>query len=316
LTFQIVLGPDSSDPVARAIRRGINPNEVTTELMRRFVRPGDKVLDLGGHLGLFALTAAALGCEVLVVEASPHNAGLLAASARLNGFSNMHVVNCAVGAAPGLASFCEDGPFGSVAGDRVPRAVTARVPVLSADALLAGLGWDRVAFVKMDVEGSEVAAVAGMRRLLAPANAPAVLFESNDHTLNFFGHTTGDLHAAFAGDGYRCYQVGPRRLTLCPPEQMQGPTCADYLAVKGPLPDLGIGWEVGGGFSEAELVAQLHEDLTSENADVRASAARRLAGAGPRILAAPLLRVALAQLPRDKNASVRAAAAWLTGRAA
>jgi FkbM family methyltransferase len=314
--FLVVIDPASPDPVSRAVRDGWNPDEAGMELMRQFVGRGDRVLDLGGHVGLFALAAAALGCEVLTVEASQHNAGLLAASARLNGFANLHVVNCAVGAAPGLVAFCEAGPFGSVASSRVRRPVTSRVPVLSAEALLAGMGWDRLAFVKMDVEGSEVAALAGLRRFLEPARAPAVLFESNDHTLNFFGQTPEALHAAFAAAGYRCYQVGARRLTACSPGDFQGPTTVDYLAVKAALPPLPAGWEVAAGFTEAELIGQLHAALTDANPDERASAARRLARAPARLLVSPALQAGLRRLHHDGDDGVRGAAAWHARRAA
>jgi len=314
--FLVVVDPASPDPVSRAVRDGSNPNDVGLELMRRFAGPGDRVLDLGGHVGLFALTAAALGCEVLTVEASHHNAGLLAASARLNGFRNLHLVNCAIGAGTSLVPFCEDGPFGSVASGLVPRPVTSRVPVLSAETLLAGLGWDRLAFVKIDVEGSEVAAVAGLRRFLEPARAPAVLFESNEHTLHFFGQTPEALHGAFAAAGYRCYQVGARRLTAVSAGEMQGPTCVDYLAVKGPLPEPPAGWAVADDLTEVELTGQLHAALTDANADVRASAARRLARAPARLLASPLIQAGLRRLRHDGDGRVRDAAAWHARRAA
>jgi FkbM family methyltransferase len=315
--FSVVLDPASHDPISQFIRRGMNPNEGPMELMRQIARPGDRVLDLGGHVGLFALTAAALGCEVLTVEASPGNAGLLALSARVNGFTNLHIVNCAIGAGPGLVSFCEDGPFGSIASSRVPRPVTGRVPMLSAETLLTGLGWDQLAFIKIDVEGSEIDALTGMRRFLHTGRAPAVLFESNEHTLNFFGHTTQALQGAFVAEGYRCYQVGIRRLTACSASEFQGPTCVDYLAVKGPLPELPQGWEVADGLTEAELIDQFRASLTHAMAPERASAARRLAGAvNDRVLASPLIQAALGQLHHDESAVVRDAAAWHSQRAA
>jgi FkbM family methyltransferase len=316
LELLVVVDPACSDPVSAAVRHGSNPNEVGLELMAQAVQPGDRVLDLGGHIGLFALTAAALGCEVLTVEASRHNASLLATAARLNGFSNLHLVNCAVGSGTGLAAFCEDGPFGSVAGDRVPRPVTSRVPVLTVENLLAGMGWERLAFVKMDVEGSELAATAGMQRILESARAPAVLFESNEHALHFFGQTPQALHAAFCAAGYTCHQVGARRLTLCSPDEPQGPTCVDYLAVKGKLPTLPKRWEVSAGFTQAELIEQFRADMTGANPDLRASAARRLATSPPALVASPVLQAGLCRLHDDKDDRVRTAACWHSRQAA
>ncbi len=59
------------------------------------------------------------------------------------------------------------------------------------DGLLGRLGWDRVDAVKLDVEGAELAAIRGMAGLLSGPNAPIVLYESNTHTLQFFGDTRG-----------------------------------------------------------------------------------------------------------------------------
>jgi FkbM family methyltransferase len=50
-------------------------------------------------------------------------------------------------------------------------------------------------FIKMDVEGSEVAALRGARRLLAAESRPALLFEHNPKTLSENGLTTEALAA-------------------------------------------------------------------------------------------------------------------------
>jgi hypothetical protein len=190
------------------------------------------------------------------------------------------------------------------------------VPVLSVESLLAGMGWGQLAFMKMDVEGSELAAAAGMGPILESAQAPAVFFESNEHTLHFFGETPQALHAAFCDGGYTCHQVGARRLTFCPAGQPQGPTCVDYLAVKGSLPALPKGWEVAAGFTQGELIEQFRADLADANPDVRASAARRLATAPPALLASPVLQVGLRRLHDDKDDCVRAAVCWHSRQAA
>jgi hypothetical protein len=69
------------------------------------MRPGDRVLDLGGHVGTFALAAAALGCEVACVEAAPDNLALIEASIMRNGFDRMRVVWGAVTDREGTLTF-------------------------------------------------------------------------------------------------------------------------------------------------------------------------------------------------------------------
>ena len=56
----------------------------------------------------------------------------------------------------------------------------------------------------MDIEGGELAAIRGMRGLLASADAPPVLYESNGYWLGTHNSTTeGNLKAAFEKFGYR-----------------------------------------------------------------------------------------------------------------
>src|SRR5262249_9525790 len=160
----------------------------TANLMLRLVRPGQRVLDLGAHLGSFALAAAAAGCRVAAVDASPRNVALLRASKEQNGFDALTVIHAAVGDRPGQVRFGHGGPFGQVqareggasglgalarraldflagrrrgAGPAVgPRqAGGVEVDALSADVLVGRLGWERVEFVKIDVEGFELQAV-------------------------------------------------------------------------------------------------------------------------------------------------------------
>src|SRR5947208_2220581 len=87
-----------------------------------------------------------------------------------------------------------------------------------------------------------------------------------------------------------CPAPSPRECrSACQTTALQGPTCVDYLALKGPLPKLPPGWKTAACFTERELVGQLHDALTDANPDVRASAARRLAQANTQLLSSPLL---------------------------
>ena len=64
---------------------------------------------------------------------------------------------------------------------------------MTVDSVLEDLEWDYVDLIKMDIEGSEVAAVRGMKNLLSKPSAPPILYESNGHTLWFFNKTPQDL---------------------------------------------------------------------------------------------------------------------------
>jgi FkbM family methyltransferase len=242
-SFQAVVEASGADPVAAELARGDCPQPRNWPLFLSLLRPGAVVLDLGAHQGGFALPAAALGCRVLAVEANPANAELLRQSAGLNRFPGFELVHAAVGDRPGELHFRPIGPYGSVVvGDPGDDPGVIRVPSVTVDALLAGRGLVRVDFIKMDVEGSEAAAVRGMAGLLARPDAPVVFYESNGYTLDFFGETCQRLKAEFARFGYRNYYVDTAHARLIPvePGDLQPDCCVDYLAVKdGPAGWLG-----------------------------------------------------------------------------
>ena len=156
--------------------------------MSQLFELGTRVLDLGAHIGTVALLAAAKGCQVVAVEASPRNAELLRHSAAINGFTSLRVVQAAVSDRPGILSFCPKGPFGHVVTNKF-ESPTIEVPALPVCQVLKEVGWDRVDFIKLDVEGSEIAVIDGMAPFLARADAPPILYESNSYTLDFYDKT-------------------------------------------------------------------------------------------------------------------------------
>lgn len=312
--FGVMVDPASTDEVTAALLAGGGPIDWTTvRLMLDMVKPGDVVVDLGAHVGTFTLAAAAAGCTVVAFEASPANAALLGASVARNGFVDVLVVNAAVGDEPGQVSFYAEGPYGFVEfrEESAGRSELV-VPAVTVDAVLHELGLGPVAFVKMDVEGSEIRAVRGMAGLLGGDGAPPVLFESNGHTLQFYGARPTDLLGEMAGLGYRSHLVEAGRLVPVPPGQTQVQTVVDYLAVKGALDGL-AGWRVDEPLSLDERIARLLQQCQGSSPYLqgqRAYVGHALEAAEPEVLARPEVRALLAELREDPVDWVRAAAAW------
>src|SRR2546427_5264926 len=65
------------------------------------VAAGDVVVDVGAHIGRYALRAAARASKVIAVEPDPSNFSLLERNVRLNGFSNVVLVPHALSSRPG-----------------------------------------------------------------------------------------------------------------------------------------------------------------------------------------------------------------------
>jgi FkbM family methyltransferase len=309
-TIQIVVNRAVEDDISSAIRRGVYPFPPGFQLLLDLAPPGQRVLDLGAHIGTFSLFAAAHGYEVAAVEASAYNARLLRQSIAANGFDRIQVIHKAISNRREVIEFIEAGPYGVVANPAV-QAPTTPVEAMSGDDLLASLGWENPAFVKMDIEGSEVKAVEGMKRLLARPDAPPLLFESNGYTLQFFGETPARLMAALKKLGYRCYLVEPGQLTPVHSWQVQTQCTVDYLAVKRP-PGLLNGWQMQKPFPYRKMVERILATCADPQEHERAYIGRALAGAGS-LLADPQVQHAVETLRHDRSPTVRNAVAWWQG---
>ena len=281
------------------------------ELALGLLEPGAVALDLGAHLGTFSLAAASRGHAVVSLEASPRNAEFLRASARANGFDRVRVVEVAVSDAPGTVRFRPEGAWGQITEGWSPGVVDVQARPVSQ--VLQEHDVERVDFVKLDVEGSEIAAIRGMHDLLVRPDAPPVIYESNAHTLRMFDATPEQLIAMFEELGYTNYLIGNRELMPVDQSSFQPDTCVDYLAVKGELaaPE---GWTLRGPRTERELARVVALESSLHIVDARAQVARSLARAPEWLLARRDVQLALTALAVDPDDAVARAAAWWTSR--
>ena len=159
---------------------------------RRFLdehlRPGDVFIDVGAHLGMFALQSATLPAgriDVLAIEAHPTNVIQLLRAVNENRLTErIEVIAAAAGGEDGTAPLVFNSTMGhSLHGfglpDGAPRLGGVTVAVLTIDRILAtrpALHGRRV-FLKIDVEGFEPEVVAGAGRLLASGRLAAVIWE-------------------------------------------------------------------------------------------------------------------------------------------
>jgi FkbM family methyltransferase len=308
--------PDLTDPIARMLVGFRDWYDPIHALAFSLLSPGDRVLDLGAHVGTFALPVAALGCTVLAVEAAPENVALLKRASERNGLDQLSVVHAAVAAAEGTVSFSSDGPLGQAGRDR-PGASSVSVRAVAVDDLLVERSFGRVDLVKIDVEGSEPQALVGMRGLLDRPDGPPILIESNGHTLAQYGATTHDLRAALGRHGYVCYLIdGSLEYRLVPVSaaEVQPECVADYLALKTVPTDLAP-WFVSPAFGRAELVERVLTMCRHASVDHRRYAAQVLREAPVWMLAHESIRAAVLDLREDPDATVREAAADQLGKA-
>lgn len=167
--------------------------------LRHHIVAGSEVWNVGANIGVYALQLGAwVGPEglVLAFEPNPFAARLLTENVRLNGLHDrIEILPMAIGEFPG------EGDLHARAADPMSRlgrpnpvlAVTqcVRVPVTTLDEV-AERRRKRPAWVIMDIEGWEIAALRSARRLLGQCR---FVIEVHPSAWPWSGHSRADLEA-------------------------------------------------------------------------------------------------------------------------
>ena len=177
------------------------------ELLRRALNTGDVVVDVGAQLGYFSLSAArAVGPSgrVIAVEPMAVNRDRLHRNVELNGFTNIEVVAEAAGERVGTERFASRSARHQTSWGGFAESGDVEVHTRPLDAILAGLGVDGIAFLKIDVEGGEPDVLAGAKALLdTPRFTGPLLIEINELRLGERGHSGDAVIAMLTDKGFR-----------------------------------------------------------------------------------------------------------------
>lgn len=177
--------------------------------LRRYLRPGMTFVDIGAHLGLYAILAARLvkpGGRVLAFEPSPAIFRRLRWHLRWNAGTDVSTFACAVGASETtLPLYVPTGGVDTVSSLRSPgvghggsRPVEVRVRPFDAVATEQQLA--SLDLVKLDVEGAEAEVLAGAGQVIQ-RHQPLWLFEALDAAAGAWGSSGRALVDQFAGLG-------------------------------------------------------------------------------------------------------------------
>lgn len=177
-----------------------------TKFIQRIVRPGMTVVDIGAHVGYYTTLCAQLvgkDGRVISFEPEPYNFSLLSRNAQQ--FSNCTLVNTGVSDTEGSATlYLAEGNLGAHS-MHVKSGVATTIQTVVLDEFLPDTKTD---VVKMDIEGNEPQALAGMQKMLSQTaylifeyipgyvSSPEVMFtqlSTAGFTLYEVSHDTGEL---------------------------------------------------------------------------------------------------------------------------
>jgi FkbM family methyltransferase len=168
-----------------------NFEQGVTEFFEQSLHEGMTVVDGGANVGYYTLLAArrvGRSGQVYAFEPQSDNYALLVRNIELNGYTNVIPVRKALGdrSETGTLHLRDSGthslyPAGSTSGR------SESVDVVTLDEFLESEGSPDIDLVKLDLQGSEPAAIDGMRRLLERSQTLRLVLQLDDQLLKRAG---------------------------------------------------------------------------------------------------------------------------------
>ncbi|PYR95056.1 MAG: hypothetical protein DMF84_03445 [Acidobacteria bacterium] len=204
---------DLTDVIAREVCLTGYYEPPVTRVVQRLATRGGTVLDAGANWGYFTLLAAsAVGDQghVIALEPDPRHFASLTRNIAMNPFAQITPLQIAAGSRDGivtLAGYADDAENRGVSRIADTGSVGHRfdVPCTTIDRLTASSA--RMDVVKIDVEGAEMDALAGMRDGLAAARYAAVVLELHPGLLREHGVDPEACIGVLLAHGYRGWSI-------------------------------------------------------------------------------------------------------------
>lgn len=187
-----------------------------TALVRSILRPGMSFVDVGANWGYYTLLAASLVGEtgrVLSLEPDPRLFPILQENVARSELRQVTVLQIAAAHEPGtltLAGYAEDGDNYGISRITTRDGGDESVFQVSSDSLdriLRRHGLLSVDLMKMDIEGAETFAIAGLAESLAERKVKRLLLELHPVQLAEHGSTVAAIIQKLASAGYRAWTI-------------------------------------------------------------------------------------------------------------
>ena len=203
---------DSQDSLNLAINGVYEPFQ--TSLVRQYLKEGNIVLDIGANIGYYTLIFAQLVGErgkVIAFEPEPYLMNILAKNVELNGYTNISLVQKAVSNQRGTATLQLD-EFANVDHrlyDASPVGTAIQVETIKIDDCFP-VEEKTVDFIKMDIQGSEGRALAGMKGILERNRTLVLITEFWPARLQGSGTSPKDFIQGLLDSGFEIRVIDER----------------------------------------------------------------------------------------------------------
>lgn len=207
---------DLRDGIAREVFFTGRYEPQETALVRHLLRPDAVFVDVGANWGYFTLLAANLvgpNGRVVALEPEPRCHTALVENVSENGMDNVTVLALAASDGDGyLALQGYDAALENYGTSRIVFSTDGETGMIQVkarrlDDALDDLGLPRVDLAKMDIEGSEGAALAGLGRSLAAGRIERLIVELHSSRLSELGSSPEEVVEQVVAAGYIAWRI-------------------------------------------------------------------------------------------------------------
>ena len=201
-----------------AFRLALNDYDVRekfeTDYFKNNIKPGMTVLDLGANIGFYTLLFAELvGKEgrVFAFEPEPNNFSALEKNVKLNKLTNTTLVRKAVSDKTGeIDLFISESMGRHTIYNTKNSRETIKIGSVSLDDFLRKYT-KSIDFIKMDIEGSEYAALLGMSSILEKNKNVKIVTEFMPDALKTFGIKPEEYLNLLIKHGFKIYNINEKK---------------------------------------------------------------------------------------------------------
>ena len=196
-------------------------NDEGVFFLKQYLKPGAVIIDIGANIGLLTCAYAKryqdLKPEIYAIEAVEDNYKLLNKNIEINGFKNVKTFRLALGKNKGEITFKL--PFKGFTGNAVGNNILNNediesvskthfyeevVPLNTLDAWAQENHIEKCDFIKIDVEGAEIAVFEGGIEFIKKTR-PVIQSEFNRYYVESQGMSVNDYVNFFESLNYECY---------------------------------------------------------------------------------------------------------------
>jgi len=194
--------------------------EYETEIVKKIIKKGETVVDVGANIGYFTLIFAKLvgkNGKVFAFEPDPSNLDLLKKNIETNGYKNVILVNKALSSKTGTTKlFLSDINLGDhMIVDAKENRSSIEIDTITGDDYFSGF-MEKINFIKMDIQGAETDSIIGMSSLLGKMTDVKIMIEFAPKKLKNFGHNPIELLNILTENDFKLFEINDDKKKIIP----------------------------------------------------------------------------------------------------